>query len=86
MLNCSYLTIGTVPGAQLDQFEGIGFLWQLMVKGIYAVVLKIFHLSHRERFWKKFSPQLIPMHVAFAGTKIHMRDIYNLMNAFNATI
>jgi lysylphosphatidylglycerol synthetase-like protein (DUF2156 family) len=81
---CTFLSIGTVPGSQLGHIEGLGFFSQWLARNIFKTAKKIFRLEDRQRYWKKFYPQTKPTYVLFSKARIKFSEIMGIMRALNA--
>ncbi len=80
---CSFFSIGTSPTVQLHTTQGLGRASRWIVRRAYALAKKIFKLSDRQRYWKKFSPQLHPTYVLFSSNRLGFYEILGIMRALN---
>jgi lysylphosphatidylglycerol synthetase-like protein (DUF2156 family) len=81
---CTYFSIGTTPAAELKRIEGISIIIAWIARSLFAVAKKIFKLSDRQRYWKKFYPQTKPLYLLFSNSSIKIQDIMAIMRALNA--
>lgn len=83
---CDFLTVGTIPSPQVHECYGMSKLSQKGVDTCYTVAQKLFQLSHRFRFWKKFDPIMRPSHLVFQGSGLKMKLLITMIKAFNGSI
>ncbi len=83
---CSYFTIGTTPSAALGYLQGIGRCSAWLARNAYGLAKRIFKLSDRQRYWKKFYPQSKPLYLAFSSAGISMYDMFAVMKALNVGV
>lgn len=81
--DCHFLSIGPLPNTELSKIEGFGFLITFFTKLIYNLLKKIFKLTDRQRYWKKFYPIKKPSFLVFHKPKIGVREILAITKAFN---
>lgn len=84
--DCSFLSIGTVPAQTLGRVEGLGFLTKWIASKTFNIAKKIFHLTDRNRYWKKFDPHIAPSFVLFCKQRIGIRDVLSIMRALNVSL
>lgn len=81
---CNYFSIGTTPAAQLEKIEGVHALIAWAARAIFYAAKKIFKLSDRQRYWKKFYPETKPLYLLLSKKGIALQEILAVMNALNA--
>jgi lysylphosphatidylglycerol synthetase-like protein (DUF2156 family) len=83
---CSYFSIGTIPALQLEKTEGLSSISELLARTAFKLAVKIFNLSNRQKYWKKFNPETKPTFLLVSRPKIGIREVIGIMRAFNAPI
>lgn len=81
---CRFFSIGPLPGEQLGKIEGLGLFSTILARKIYKASIKVFKLSDRQRYWKKFQPQLQPSFVLFNHPSVRLKEVCAIMRAYNA--
>ena len=80
---CGFFSIGTSPTKQLSATQGLGRVSRWLARKAYALAKKIFKLGDRQRYWKKFAPQLQPTYVLFSSSRLGFYEILGIMRALN---
>jgi lysylphosphatidylglycerol synthetase-like protein (DUF2156 family) len=83
---CTFLSIGPTPAHQIGRIEGLGHISRWMTRSAFKVAQKIFKLSDRQRYWKKFHPRKEPTFVLFSSPRIGIRELRAIIRAFNVNI
>lgn len=83
--NCHFFAIGTVPIPSIDSIYGLNPLSTWCVQRAYRCALRMFHLSERERYWKKFCPTSQSTYLILGKPKLGVSGALGLMSALNAT-
>ncbi|MGK5595477.1 MAG: phosphatidylglycerol lysyltransferase domain-containing protein [Parachlamydiaceae bacterium] len=65
--NCSYVTVGAVPGEHLQIIHGFNPLITRLAQWGFKTIKKFFKLEGRSKFWEKFSPRSHPSYVLFSS-------------------
>jgi lysylphosphatidylglycerol synthetase-like protein (DUF2156 family) len=81
---CTFFSVGTTPATQLGEVKGFGRVSTWIARHAYQTARKIFNLNNRQRYWKKFQPQLQSSYLVFSSSRIGLCDIVSIMRAFNA--
>jgi lysylphosphatidylglycerol synthetase-like protein (DUF2156 family) len=81
---CHFLAIGTVPSQSINDIIGLGTLNTWCVRQAYAASLKLFHLTERERYWKKFCPTHESTYLMLAKPQLGLVGAYGIFSALNA--
>ncbi len=81
---CAFFSIGTVPRAQLGQMQGLGFFSQWFARNVFKVAKKFFRLEDRQRYWKKFHPEMQSTYVLLSKSRIKISEVMGIMRALNA--
>lgn len=79
----TYLTTGTVPGAELTEIEGLGSFSTWIGRNIYKLSKYFFNLSGRTLYWDKFQPQTKKSYLLFTSPKVTLSNTLAILNAFN---
>ncbi len=79
---CSVMTIGPSPGVQLGTIDGLARFTTWLTRKIYAFAKKICKLGNRQRYWKKFHPQMQPLYIVSSG-RLGFGQIFAIMKALN---
>jgi len=83
---CSFITSGSAPTQELSEIKGFNPLFSWVIKGVYLVSARIFHLSGHKKFWEKFCPKGEPTYLLFSNRGIGIRDAISLMRALNVSL
>lgn len=83
---CTFFSIGSVPASDLGKMIGFGYVSTILARSIYKIARKIFNLSNRQRFWKKFKPINKPVYLLFCNSKVRIREIIALLRAFKLSM
>lgn len=83
---CEFLTVGTIPSPYVHECYGMNAISQKSVSALYSVAQKLFKISHRFQFWKKFDPIMKPSHLVFQGSHLRVKLLVNMIKAFNGSI
>lgn len=81
---CTYFSIGTTPAVSLARIEGLNSAIAWIARYIFVLAKKIFKLSDRQRYWKKFHPQTKPLYLLLSNPGIKVQEILAIMRALNA--
>lgn len=81
---CNFVTFGTSPGKELGEIIGLGGFSKYVVKNVYNIANKIYHLDGKKGFWEKFDPQTKKTFLAFQDS-VGITEMLALKNALNAT-
>lgn len=80
---CTYFSIGTTPATCLERMEGVSKLVAWMARNIFAVSKKVFKLSDRQRYWKKFYPETKPLYLLLSHQGIAIQEILAVLRTLN---
>lgn len=78
---CTYFSVGTTPSADLERLEGINPYIVWVMRKIFTVAKKIFKLSERQRYWKKFYPQTKPLYLLTSNSGLKVHEIIAVIQA-----
>jgi lysylphosphatidylglycerol synthetase-like protein (DUF2156 family) len=84
--HCSYLTFGAVPAQELKDIQGLNFFSSWLIRRVFSIARKLFHLDGKRVFWQKFQPKGEASYVLFSGLRIKIRDIIGIIRALNVSI
>jgi lysylphosphatidylglycerol synthetase-like protein (DUF2156 family) len=79
---CHYCSVGTMPTDSLT-IEGLGRCSTWLAHNIFKVIRKAFKLHDRQRYWKKFHPEIKPTFLIFDKSRLRLRDAFGIMKTFN---
>ena len=82
--HCQSVIAGPVPTNHLGEIIGLGMVSKFIVRWIYQISKKIFHLSGREAFWNKFQPTISSSYLLFPDKNLSYSSIRSLFKALNA--
>lgn len=83
--HCRYFAIGTVPIPSISNVYGLNPLSTWCVRHAYSAATKMFHLTERERYWKKFCPTTQATYLMLTKPKLGLSGAYGIFSALNAT-
>ncbi len=83
--DCKFVTFGAVPASQLGEMVGFGKLTSQVMKGLYSVANKIYHLDGKKKFWEKFLPGTKRAFIVFKSARLGYKELLALKRALNAT-
>lgn len=82
---CHFASFGAVPSAELGEIIGIGKMSSWMVRQIFRIIYKLFHLNGLKMFWGKFHPEASRSYLLFSQPSIRFQDLIALMRALNVS-
>ena len=84
--NCQFVIIGPVPAEQLGKISGLSGFSETIIRWIYQLAKRVFHLGGRAVFWKKFQPEIDPYYLLFPEKNLSYASIKSLLKALNAHV
>lgn len=83
---CTYTTFGVAPGETLSEVTGLNGIFAKIIRFIYKIVYRFFHLQGLKMFWGKFHPDASPSYLLFSRPHIGIKEIKALMSAMNVSV
>ncbi|MDR3624298.1 MAG: phosphatidylglycerol lysyltransferase domain-containing protein [Chlamydiales bacterium] len=83
---CHFVVSGSAPTKSLNEIKGFGKLFSCLIRGVYCIVNKLFHLGGHKVFWEKFCPKEESTYLLFSHPSIGIRDAVSLMRALNVSL
>lgn len=84
--DCSYLSCGVTPAAEIGEMLGFSPLSVWVARTAFKTIKKIFHLDGRRKYLQKFQPAGEPSYLLFSSSRIGPREILSVMRALNVTL
>lgn len=78
---CPVVVCGPVVSRQIQHIEGLGAFSSFVVRSLFSLAKRIFHLEGQTKFWEKFHPKKEPSFVMFEELNFHA--IKALLRAMN---
>jgi lysylphosphatidylglycerol synthetase-like protein (DUF2156 family) len=83
--NCRFLTYGTVPADQIGEIVGLNTIKSSLIRFIYSLTKRLFHLNNKKIYWQKFHPIEQSTYI-LANHSLGLRELYAIKQVLNVEI
>lgn len=80
------LSFGVSQNKRVGEVQGLGKISEWIVRIVFNISQKLFHLDRRRRFWRKFQPEGEPSYLLFSEPGIGIKDVKSVMRALNVSL
>lgn len=80
---CHFMTFGPIPGNALIEISGLSIVSAWVVRILFRITNRFFHLENKRTFWEKFHPTSKQSYVLFEQPRIGLKEIRALTRVLN---